>query len=123
MISSRNLDLYQGDDFTHTITLYDTDGTLFDFGVEHSFSGKIREAGKTTLDPAGPVLATMDVDINSPGEVVLSIPSEETTVIPPGRHWYEIRMIIDQPDEEPDYVITLFSGLAVVHPEVTKDDE
>lgn len=123
MICNRNLDIYQGDDFTHRVDLYDTDGSPLGFGVEHSFSGKIRKAGETTFSPPGPVLATMDVEINSPGEVIFSIPSDEATDIPPGRHWYEFRMIIDQPNDEPDYVITLFSGLAVVHPEVTKDDE
>jgi len=115
---NRDLEIYQGDDFSHTVNLYDTDGSLFVFGGQHSFSGKIREAGETTLDPPGPVLATMDVDINSPGEVIFSIPSEETADIPPGRHWYEIRFITTD-SGNPDIVLTLFSGLAIVYPEIT----
>ena len=118
MVLNRNLDIYQGDDFSHSVNLYDVNGSSFSFGGQHSFSAKIREAGETTLDPAGPVLANMDVQINSPGNVVFSIPSEEASAIPPGRHWYEIRFITTD-SGNPDIVLTLFSGLAIVHPEVT----
>lgn len=122
MILNRNLDIYQGDDFFHTINLYDTDGSLFAFGIQHSFTGKIKEAGETTLDPPGALLATMDVNIQGPGVVEFSIPAAETTDMPPGRHWYEIRFITNQGESVPPEVLTLFSGLAIVHPEVTKDE-
>lgn len=129
MILNRNLDIYQGDDFFHTINLYDTDGSLFVFGSQHSFAGKIRKAGETTLDPPGVDLATITCEKVLIGEntfesgvVNLSISDAITKDIPPGRHWYEIRFITDQGEGIAPKVLTLFSGLAIVYPEVTKDE-
>lgn len=116
---NRDLDIYQGDDFSHTVNIFDTDGELFTFGSQHYFSAKIKEAGATSLSPAGPTFAVFTCVKENPGKVTLSLPSSVAKNIPPGRHWYELKMITEQGAGNPDVVLTLFSGLAVVHPEVT----
>lgn len=117
---NRDLNIYQGDDFSHTVNVYGVDGEPMPFPDEY-FSAQIREAGETSLDPAGPVLGIFTCSKSSPGLVTLTLPSSVSRTIPPGRHWYELRMINDQ--VTPNYVLTLFSGLAIVHPEVTKVTE
>jgi hypothetical protein len=118
---NRNLDIYQGDDFSHTVNIFDTGGQPFVFGSQHSFSAKIKEAGATSLSPAGPTLAVFDWKKENPGKVSISLTSNNTKQIPPGRHWYEVKMITSQ-GAAPPIVLTLFAGLAVVHPEVTTED-
>jgi hypothetical protein len=118
---NRDLDIYQGDDFFHTVNIFGEDGEPMAFASEDEFSAQIREAGETSLSPAGPLLATFVCTKQGGGIVTLSLSSSVAATIPPGRHWYELRMITPQPGSTPDYVLTLFSGLAVVHPEITKE--
>jgi hypothetical protein len=122
---NRDLEIYQGDDFAHTVTVYDTEGELFQFGNEHSFSARICEAGETSLSvPGDEVIGTTDFICTKnngiPGIVNLSIDADVTKDAIPGRHWFELKMITDPGGGSPDIVLTLFSGLAIIHPETTK---
>ena len=125
MNSRRNLEIYQGDDFSHTINLYDTNGDLFAFGNQHNFDGKIRRAGKDSLSPPGAQLAVITCSKVAlgggfePGKIVLSINRSITRTLPPGRHWYQVRFLTGT--SAPFTILTLISGLAIVYPEVTKD--
>jgi hypothetical protein len=126
---NRDLIIYQGDDIIHKVVLTHPDGSVFDIieegGGDYSYTSRIRLQGETSLSPPGMTLATFDWDEADTGNleqgiVIFTLAKEDSKLIPPGRHVYDVKQIEAVEGSSPDVVLTLFSGLAIVLPEVTK---
>jgi len=123
MAGVRNIHIRQGDTFTHFVDIN------FSLGIpesieDYEFESQVREAGYDPLSPtsSGPPLAVFN--ISSPevsgnrAKVACVLSHEQTSDIPPGKHWYDIQML-EKDGEVEGRLVTLLYGTIVVIPEIS----
>jgi hypothetical protein len=125
---NRDLIIYQGDDIVHKVILTNDDGSTFNIIEEgdgdYAYVSTIKMQGETSLSNLGELLATFDWDDEdvtnlTQGIVVFTLDKTISKTLPPGRHIYDVKQI--DTGSSPNVVLTLFSGLVTVLPEVTKE--
>jgi len=118
MPAKLDLNIKQGDTYTLTINFKDGNGDNRDV-TGLLYDAEIRRAGVSQLSPARELLAEFEVDDSnaSVGQIVFTLQHEESSAIPPGRHWYDIQEIDES--TSPDTVFTPIEGSVTVVPDVT----
>lgn len=118
MAAERNFYIRQGDTFTHTLIVWDGVDPVTQEKIPLDLEGlgavvtsEIREAGETPLSDSGELLATFDAASPVENTVVLSLDSETSATIPPGKHWYDVQVVTSSKQ-------TFLSGTVIVLPAV-----
>jgi hypothetical protein len=97
MAAERDIHVKQDNTFVHAIVIWDG---LNEQGQKvpsdltgYKFFSDIKKAGSSRLSPAvGDVLGSFSVSIED-NIVTLTLSSEDSAQVPPGKHWYDIQSI------------------------------
>ena len=110
MAAERNISIYQGDTYTHDVTLKDSSNTAIDISGR-TYSGQIRPfAGSND------VTATFTTEVISGGEgrMRFSLSTAQTANIAAGNYVYDLQ------ETNGAIVLTIMSGTVSVTAEVTR---
>jgi hypothetical protein len=118
MAAERNIYVRQGNTFTHSVVLwdgYDDLGNKVPMELsEYTFASDIREAGEDgpLSEPGEEILASFSYSVDE-NIVTLTLSSEDSEEVPPGKHWYDI-----QSKNGDGIITTLLSGTIIFLPRV-----
>tara|TARA_B100002019_G_scaffold81384_1_gene70266 strand:+ start:12196 stop:12528 length:333 start_codon:yes stop_codon:yes gene_type:complete len=110
MAAERNISIYQGDTYTHDVTLNDSSNTAIDI-TDRTYAGQIRPfAGSTDVS------ATFTTEIVNAGSGLMrfSLTSAQTANIAAGTYVYDLQ------ETNGSVVLTIMSGTVTVTAEVTR---
>jgi len=109
MAIKSNIVIDQGADFSITVTAADADGDTMDLS---GYTGR----SWMKKSPSSSNYWVFSVTINeSAGEVVVSMTSDDTTDLVPGRYLYDVEII-----SPANKVTRLVEGIVTVTPEITR---
>jgi hypothetical protein len=110
MATTRNLTIDQGTTFSISIELSDAIDNPLDL-TEYTIRAQLRKSyGSNTFTE----FSTSSGDNPENGVITLSLTSEQTTSLRPGRYVYDIEI------ENDDEVVRVLEGIITVTPEVTR---
>lgn len=110
MPATRDIDIYRGDDFAHTVTITNTAGSAIDV------SGRTYTSQLRRYPDSSSVAATFTVAMGSAssGVVVFSLADTVTSALEPGPYSYDIQQ------DNGGTLTTLLAGKATVTADVTR---
>jgi|SRR5215471_11767308 len=107
-----DLEIYQGDDWAATVNVYNADGTPADL-TGYTAQSQIR-AG--VADEAPDVAATMTCTVMPPSQVSLSLPHDQTTLMPGVNYSWDLQLTTAAGE-----IITIMHGDVTLIQEVTRE--
>lgn len=116
--ATRDVTIYQGDAYSHTLTFVDSNGDPVDLTASYgSYAAQVRQVFRNPSQEAGDVLATFDIDDTNAatGVLVLSLSSSDTEDLPEACV-YDLEAMSAVATPEP---YTLIRGDITVMPEAT----
>ncbi len=110
MPATRNLDIYRGDDFAHTVTFEDEAGAPLDVSAS-TFASQLRRYPDTSI-----IAATFAVNMSAAatGVVVFTLGDAVTATLDPGPYAYDVQQTDD------GKVTTMLAGDVTVAADVTR---
>lgn len=108
-LTKEDLKIYQGDDYSGTVTVRNEDGTPADL-TGYTAQSQIRRA---VADAEPEIAVQITTTVVSPN-VLLSIPRIETEPLQ-GRYTWDLQLTTDG-----NQIITIMAGKVIVTPEVTR---
>jgi hypothetical protein len=110
MPGTRDLDVYRGDDFAHTVTFKDVNGAVINVS-SRSFSSQLRRYPDTSV-----IAATFGVDMTNAttGVVVFTLADTVTSDLDPGPYVYDVQQT------DSGTVTTMLAGDVTVAADVTR---
>lgn len=112
MAATTNLTIDQGTTYSVTFTVTDETGSTRDL-TAYTARAQMRRSYYTTSN------TSFTVNITSPGtegEITLSLSSNQTTGLRPGRYVYDVELVANASST----VERIVEGIVTVYPEVTK---
>ena len=114
MTAKRNFYIRQGDTFTHTIIVWngtDESGERVPVDLtDADIYSDIKAAGETPLSEPGSLLASFEASASG-NVITLLLDSDTSAAIVPGKHWYDVEVILDKNK-------TYLNGTVIVLPAV-----
>ena len=110
-LTNSNIDIYQGDDYAATVTVYNADGTPADI-TDYTARAQIRRA---VADAEPVVTAEFTAVVQSP-EIQLSL-SHDVTAVLGGRYVWDLQIV-----SEAGTVTTILAGKVIAIAEVTRPE-
>lgn len=110
MPAARDIDIFRGDDFTHTVTIQDANGAPI------NVSGRTYTSQLRRYPDSSSIAATFTVTMTNAatGVVVFSLPDATTSALAPGEYRYDIQQ------DNGGTITTLLAGTATVAADVTR---
>lgn len=104
MAARRDINIYKGDTYTHTVTLQDSNTSAIDVSAR-TYVAQVKNSAASTE-----VIASFDIDTSDAanGNVVLTLSSTQTRGLKTGNYYYDLEETADS------VVTTLMFGDAIV---------
>lgn len=104
MAARRDINIYKGDTYTHTVTLQDSNTSAIDASAR-TYIAQVKNSAASTE-----VIASFDIDTSDAanGNVVLTLSSTQTRGLKTGNYYYDLEETADS------VVTTLMFGDAIV---------
>jgi len=104
MAARRDINIYKGDTYTHSVTLQDSNSSAINISAR-SYVAQLKDSSASTE-----VVATFDIDTSDAanGIIALTLSSTQTRGLKTGKYYYDLEETADS------VVTTLMFGDAVV---------